>query len=215
MNDDYSTYEQLAESLQASRDTVYGVASRNAEIFKPDEIVGTQYYFSPDSVARIRAWWEDHSRFRAKPRTNDTEPAYTVEELKERLNIPFTTVQYYRRRYGMLYPDYYTPNPTGRGRPVAMYRQSTIDEWRRWVEDGRPEPGYMRVKSVALNQGLFDATVLFGDGTMAGLRGDEWRISPPPDDETMAAEYIKFANRWVEMTRYRERWKRDKKENIS
>jgi hypothetical protein len=208
---DLVSYEELATLLHTNRDMLYGLASKHADVFKPDRTVGTAYYFTPESVARIQAWWDEHSRFRAKPRSSD-EPAYTVEELTEKFDLPFTTIQYYRRRYGMLYPDLYAPNPKGRGRPLALYLQSTIEEWQRWVEAGRPEPGYMRVKSVTLNQGRFDAIVWFGDGTTAGLLGEDWRISPPPDSAEMAEHYIRFATRWVENERYRQRWKRKETE---
>lgn len=206
------TYDDLATLLQTSKDVLYGMASKHPDVFTADEMNGNQYLFGPERVTLIQAWWEEHnSRFRVKARPTD-EPAYTVTELEEKFDIPFPTIQYYRRRYGMLYPDYYAPNPNGRGRPIALYAQSTIEEWKNWVEAGRPEPSYMRVKSVVLNQGYFDATVWFGDGTMLGLRGDVWKFSPPPNDPEMAANYIRFAERWVEQSRYREKWKRGKKE---
>lgn len=204
------TYDDLAAMLGTSKDSLYSVSSNHPEPFTPDVIDGVTYYFTQASVDRIRAWWDENSRFRVKPPPAD-EKAYSTKELYSVFGIPFTTVQHYRRRYKMLYPDFYSANPSGRGRPVAMYLESTIKEFQEWMAAGRPEPDYARVKSVTLRQGRFDAIVTFGDGTTVGLLDDEWRISPPPDTQEMAGLYTRIASRWVEHERYAERWTANRK----
>lgn len=207
---DRSTYDDLAHLLQTSKEVLYSVASKHPEIFRPDDTEGGLYYFTAESVERIKEWWSRHSQFRVKPPPTD-EPAYTAKQLKSEFAIPFSTVQHYRREYQMLYPDFYAPNPSGRGRPVAMYLESTIAEFKAWIEAGRPETPYMRVRMVTLNQGLFDAIVQFRDGTTVGLIDDEWTISPPPEQEDEAGHYIRFASRWVASERYALKWARNKK----
>ena len=195
------TYEELAEMFSTKKETLYALS---AQLLTPATTVKGIHYFDQPTVDRLTEWWEENSRFRADPNPPD-EPAYTTEDL-DKMEIKTSKIQYYRRRYGRLFPDFYVNNPKGRGRPIAMYLKSSIDEFQAWIDAERPEDPSTRIKDVQYNQGKYDVMVYFGDGTVLAKIGDDWRMSPPANDHALAQKYIKNAERWIKQLEYGQKW---------
>lgn len=194
------TYEEIADILQTTVDALYMLSSRKISPLIPTRKSGREVLFSGETVKKFIEWWERNEIFRSSA-PPDNEQSFDEREALVYLGdesgpMPATTRLYYRRRYGKLYPDFYQKSDT-RGRPRAMYTQSSLDAFKKWLAAGKPE---MKVKSITTIDGKLDYMVVFSDGVTLGIKGQNASITPDVGDDAKAAYLAAFKERmWRKM----------------
>lgn len=166
------TYKDIAAELNT---TVEGLHTLVSKGISPLEAAGTEgrtKMFSNENVEEFIGWWNENEVYRSLPTAPPGE-AFDEKGMLVYLGIPATTRQYYRRRYGRLYPDYYLRGERS-GRPRAMYLRESLDKFKVWIAAGKPE---LRITSLSLD-GPFGIFARFEDGVTVAIKGGKCTISP-------------------------------------
>jgi len=189
------TYKQLADELGTNTNLLYAFIGRgnNRNLLPPIDPTTNAYEFTDADAQRFMEVWRESSEFRAAQNPPDGE-AFTEEGALDYIGADNPSrIQYMRRRYNMLYPDYYAPNPSGRGRTIAMYLKDSLDEFLQWEADGKPEPPHSQVKTIIEFHGEYRYLVEFRNGTTLGFLSDDEVRTSPVMPQYVAERYIRSA----------------------
>lgn len=183
------TYSQIADELGTDVEALHIIVSREISPLVPAGKQGRLVIFEDEIVEQFKQWWAENEIYHSSntPKGEAFDEAAARAYLSgEAEPMPLTTLQYYRRRYGKLWPDFYQKGAT-KGRPRAMYLRSSLDEFKSWVEAGKPE---LRIVSLTLG-GQFDVMARFEDGVTVGLTGARVDVSPASLSGVEREEYIR------------------------
>lgn len=184
------TYKDIADMLGTTTAALHIMASKNISPLVPSGQQGRKKLFSEETVAAFKKWWEENEIYRAateRPQGETFDITAALAYLGDGDGpMPLTTMQHIRRRFNRLYPDYYEKHEI-KGRPRAMYFKKTLDDYKAWVEAGRPE---IRIQSMATDEPGFELWARFEDGVTVGLDSNgKSSISPLMADDA-AKPYV-------------------------